>query len=154
MSKSPSRRPAKTKARGAVLADDPIDAMRRAIVRAAVPHVPFDGWSLAALRAGARDAGYGEADAVRAFPSGVVDAIELHARMADEREGACLAVETRAALVGPGAVEDRCVHRMKNTSGNARRHRLRRGGYSMDTRRSGACAFVRAQSGRLGGRRM
>ncbi len=54
------------------------------ILRASIPHVPFDGWGEAALLAGANERGY-NADAVRAaFPSGATDAIALHSRLADQ----------------------------------------------------------------------
>ena len=54
------------------------------ILRASIPHVSFDGWGEAALRAGANDCGY-DAEAVRAaFPSGAIDAIALHSRLADQ----------------------------------------------------------------------
>ena len=54
------------------------------ILRASIPHVPFDGWGEAALLAGANERGY-NAEAVRAaFPSGATDAIALHSRLADQ----------------------------------------------------------------------
>ena len=54
------------------------------ILRASIPHVPFDGWGEAALRAGANECGH-NAEAVRAaFPRGATDAIALHSRLADQ----------------------------------------------------------------------
>ena len=54
------------------------------ILRASMPHVPFDGWSEAALLAGAVDSGH-DAETVRtAFPRGATDAIALHSRLADQ----------------------------------------------------------------------
>ena len=54
------------------------------ILRACIPHVPFDGWSETTLLAGANDIGY-DAEAVRtAFPRGATDAIALHSRLADQ----------------------------------------------------------------------
>jgi ubiquinone biosynthesis protein COQ9 len=54
------------------------------ILRASVPHVPFDGWCEAALLTGAGDCGH-DAEAVRtAFPRGATDAIALHSRLADQ----------------------------------------------------------------------
>ena len=54
------------------------------ILRASMPHVPFDGWGEAALLAGANDCGH-DAEAVRtAFPRGATDAIALHSRLADQ----------------------------------------------------------------------
>jgi len=61
------------------------DAVRRAILAAALPHVPFDGWTHASLNAGARDAGYSETDVVRVFPSGPIDAIGFWSTDADRR---------------------------------------------------------------------
>src|SRR3546814_45442 len=65
--------------------DPEIDALREEILRAALPHVPFDGWTMATLSAGARAAGMDPADAVRAFPRGPVEAIAFHSRLADLR---------------------------------------------------------------------
>ena len=54
------------------------------ILRASMPHVPFDGWREAALLTGAGDCGH-DAEAVRAaFPRGANDAIALHSRLADQ----------------------------------------------------------------------
>ena len=54
------------------------------ILRASMPHVPFDGWSEATLFAGANDCGH-DAESVRtAFPRGAPDAIALHSRLADQ----------------------------------------------------------------------
>ena len=54
------------------------------ILRAAMPHVPFDGWGETALLAGANDCGH-DAEVVRtAFPRGATDAIALHSRLADQ----------------------------------------------------------------------
>lgn len=54
------------------------------ILRASMPHVPFDGWCEAALLAGAIDCGH-NAEAVRTvFPRGATDAIALHSRLADQ----------------------------------------------------------------------
>src|SRR3546814_236980 len=62
---------------------DSIQTLRDEILRAALPHIPFDGWSTTALRRGAEDSGHAAADALRAFPGGVADAIEHHSRYAD-----------------------------------------------------------------------
>ena len=54
------------------------------ILRASMPHVPFDGWGETALLAGANDCGH-DAEVVRtAFPRGATDAIALHSRLADQ----------------------------------------------------------------------
>lgn len=90
---------------------------KRAILAAALPHIPFDGWTEAALSTGAKDAGFDEAMALRAFPRGAVDAVafwsaETDARMADIlaaqdmdalkiRKRIALAVRTRLELLEP-----------------------------------------------------
>ncbi len=56
---------------------------RDAVLKAALRSVPFDGWSARALTAGAREAGFGPADAVRFFPRGAIDAIERWSELAD-----------------------------------------------------------------------
>ena len=63
--------------------DEAAADIRAEILRQAVQHVPFDGWTKAALHAGARDLGLGPEDADFAFPGGVVEAVLLHARLAD-----------------------------------------------------------------------
>ena len=54
------------------------------ILRASMPHVPFDGWGEAALLAGANDCGHDAEVARTAFPRGATDAIALHSRLADQ----------------------------------------------------------------------
>lgn len=56
---------------------------REAVVAAALPHVPFDGWTERALVAGARSAGMDASEAARLFPRGPVEAIEVYSGMAD-----------------------------------------------------------------------
>lgn len=54
-------------------------ATRDAVLAAALPHVPFDGWSDTTLRAAARDAGVPHALARALFPRGGVDlALAFH----------------------------------------------------------------------------
>lgn len=59
------------------------DRMREKILRAALVHVPFDGWTMAAAESGAADAGFEPGAAARAFPGGAIEMIELHSRLAD-----------------------------------------------------------------------
>lgn len=61
-----------------------VDKARRDILEAALPHVPFDGWTEAAIRTGAADAGYEPSMAVRAFPGGAREMIEFWNAVADE----------------------------------------------------------------------
>jgi len=51
--------------------------VRDTILEKALPHVPFDGWTIAALSAGARDAGLDAARAELAFPGGAIEAVRL-----------------------------------------------------------------------------
>ena len=54
---------------------------REALLDAALPHVPFEGWSPRAFRAAARDAGVGDGAARAACPRGAVDlAVAFHER--------------------------------------------------------------------------
>ncbi len=71
--------------------DDPVAVLRDTVLAAALPHIPFDGWSMVALQRGARDAGLPAVDAERAFPGGGVDAVEHHNGQADRRMLAALA---------------------------------------------------------------
>jgi ubiquinone biosynthesis protein COQ9 len=54
-------------------------------VEAALPHVPLDGWTRKALRAGLADAGFDPADLPLLFPGGAVEAIEVWCDLADRR---------------------------------------------------------------------
>ena len=56
---------------------------RRALMRASVRHVPFDGWSECALRAGAKDIDIPVGIAAALFPGGGKALVELHCRTAD-----------------------------------------------------------------------
>ena len=62
---------------------DASDPMAVTILKAALMHVPFDGWSDAALTAGAADAGVEQHLVSALFPRGAIDAIALHSRLAD-----------------------------------------------------------------------
>jgi len=59
------------------------DAQRTALLKATLPHVPFDGWTRTALMAGARDAGIEPALADNAFPGGMAELLEFYHRHAD-----------------------------------------------------------------------
>src|SRR5262245_15606272 len=59
------------------------DAQREAVLKATLPHVPFDGWTHTALKAGARDAGIEPALADNAFPGGVAELLDFYHRTAD-----------------------------------------------------------------------
>lgn len=60
-----------------------LDIDRERLLLAALPHVPFDGWSTAALRLGARDAGLTETEALALFPGGSTDLVATFSDWAD-----------------------------------------------------------------------
>jgi ubiquinone biosynthesis protein COQ9 len=56
---------------------------RDRILAAALPHVPFDGWSPSVLARAAEEAGYPPATALRVFPGGPTDALAHWCASAD-----------------------------------------------------------------------
>ena len=60
-----------------------MDQIREKIMLATLGNVPFDGWSRDAINAGAVELGYDAAMALRAFPSGVSDVIDLWGQWSD-----------------------------------------------------------------------
>jgi len=62
-----------------------LEGLRERLLVATLPHVAFDGWTQAALRAGAADAGLTSQDVTHAFPGGAISAIEAFNRRADRR---------------------------------------------------------------------
>ena len=62
-----------------------LQAVRDQILLATLPHVAFDGWSRAALKAGVADAGLGTDMVLRAFPGGIPDQVDHSADWADRR---------------------------------------------------------------------
>lgn len=77
--------------------DDTGGERREALLRAILRHVPFDGWSLKALRAGAADLGLDAREARLLFPDGGTGMIALHSRLAD---AAMMAAVERHGLEG------------------------------------------------------
>lgn len=67
-----------------------MDSLRDRILDAALPDVPFDGWTPATLAGAARRAGLEAADVDIAFPGGVRDAIAHWLRRADREMVAAL----------------------------------------------------------------
>ena len=59
--------------------------VRDTILEKALPHVAFDGWTLTALLAGARDAGLDPARAQLAFPGGEIEAVKHFSQWLDRR---------------------------------------------------------------------
>jgi ubiquinone biosynthesis protein COQ9 len=69
-------------------------AERDAAIEATLPHVPFDGWTRRALKAGVRSAGMADYEADLLFPLGVTDMIATFCDLADRRmEEAAKAIE-------------------------------------------------------------
>ncbi|MBE0531530.1 MAG: COQ9 family protein [Rhodospirillales bacterium] len=59
--------------------------LRDRVLLAMLPHVSFDGWSERSLKAGARDAGLAPEDGLRAFPTGMLEAVEHFCDFGDRR---------------------------------------------------------------------
>ena len=68
-----------------------IDELRERIIEAALPHVPFDGWTQRAMRRGAETIGEDTAAVRRAFPDGALDMVRQYSRMLDGRMADALA---------------------------------------------------------------
>ena len=58
---------------------------RDAAIEAMLPNVPFDGWTIRALRSGLAAAGLPEDDAAILFPGGAADMIAVFCDLADRR---------------------------------------------------------------------
>ena len=71
---------------------------RDAAIDALLPNVPFDGWTLRALRAALRAAGQPEDNAELLFPGGAADMVEAYCDLADRR------MEEAAATLGLDAM--------------------------------------------------
>jgi ubiquinone biosynthesis protein COQ9 len=74
------------------------DAVRSAILDAALPHVAFDGWTHALLEQAAKEAGHEPVMALRVFPGGPREAIEFWSRRDDRRVLAELEKRDLAAM--------------------------------------------------------
>lgn len=61
-----------------------LDEARIAILDAALPHVPFDGWTDRVIAEAAREAGVDEHQAATAFPGGAAEMIRLWCRRLNE----------------------------------------------------------------------
>ena len=68
-----------------------LEKTRETLLLASLAHVPFDGWSEAALRAGAEDAGLSPGETLNAFPGGPLEALEAFSDWADRRMAGSLA---------------------------------------------------------------
>lgn len=85
------------------------EGLRRRILDAALPDVAFDGWTEAALRAGAVRAGLAPSAADLAFPRGGVDAAMFLHREGDR----ALAERLRAADLEGMRIRDRIVYAVR-----------------------------------------
>jgi len=70
---------------------DHLEPIRRQLLDAALPHIPFDGWSQISLSKAAQDCGIDEGTAQLAFPKGAYDLLDSFARRADSAMRSTLA---------------------------------------------------------------
>jgi ubiquinone biosynthesis protein COQ9 len=63
----------------------PLDDVKRRMLAAALPMVPFDGWSNKTLNEAGRASGASEAEVKAAFPRGLIDLVVYYADDADRR---------------------------------------------------------------------
>ena len=71
---------------------------RDAAIEAMLPNVPFDGWTIKALRSGLAAAGLPEDEAAILFPGGAVDMIAVFCDLADRRMTEAAAAMTESSL--------------------------------------------------------
>jgi ubiquinone biosynthesis protein COQ9 len=93
--------------------------LRRAVLAAALPHVPFDGWTDRILDRAAADIDLDAAEARRLFPGGAADLIALFVAEADRRMVESLASHDLAAK----RVRDRIALAIRARLELARPHR-------------------------------
>ena len=101
------------------MTDAKLDKLRPKLLAAILAHVPFDGWSLRALRAGAEDVGADLATLSRAFPRGVAGVLAFWAAESDramlaaleEHELAEMRVSERIATAVRERLEVNAGHR-------------------------------------------
>ena len=66
-----------------MMPSEAIESLRAQVLDAALPHIPFDGWTVEALERGAADIGLDRLAVVRAFPGGSTDMIRFHSARTD-----------------------------------------------------------------------
>lgn len=71
--------------------ENTMESTRWLLLRAALPHVPFDGWSTAALQAATVESGIPQALAHAIFPRGGIDLALAYHRQGDDLMGLTLA---------------------------------------------------------------
>jgi len=91
---------------------------RDAAVLAALQHVPLDGWTRRALRAGLADLGQDPRDLDLLFPGGIVEAIEVWCDLADRRMAEAVAAEDIAAMKIRARVRFAVLARLALVRGN------------------------------------
>ena len=79
---------------------------RQTILKATLPHVPFDGWSAKALAAGIQDAGLDATFSTLAFQGGIEEFSDYYTGLADQRMIDALNPETLEAM----SVRGRIIH--------------------------------------------
>ena len=99
------------------------EAMREAVLTAALPHVPFDGWSEATLHAAATDSGQPLALVRALFPRGGLDLAMAYHRTGDRAMVQALAEKDLASL----RFRDRVALAVKLRLEGADRELVRRG---------------------------
>lgn len=91
---------------------------RDAAIDALLPNVPFDGWTVRALRAGLRAIGQSEADAELLFPGGAADMVEAYCDLADRRMEEAAAGLDLAAMRLPERVRAVLALRLRQNRGH------------------------------------
>lgn len=91
------------------MTEDTAPDAKSQILAAALPHVPFDGWSWATLKAAAQDAGVAEGLARALYPRGGVDLALAFHRQGD----AAMADRLRAANLSDMRYRDRIAHAVR-----------------------------------------
>ena len=91
-------KPGKTQKRRPMTTEEHYADVRDAILEAALPDVPFDGWTGRSMRAAAAKAGIEQGLARLAFPGGTVDLVRHFIADGDRRMEAALADRDLAAM--------------------------------------------------------
>jgi ubiquinone biosynthesis protein COQ9 len=98
---------------------DHLLAEKRAILAAALPDIPFDGWTEATLIGAAKAAGFDRTMALRAFPGGAIELLDFHVAEVDramlealgERDLTGLKLREKIALAIRLRLESEAGHR-------------------------------------------
>lgn len=103
-------------------AEGDVDALIRrqdALIEAALPHIAFDGWSMLALRAAAKDLDTSMSDLALLFPGGVPEAVSHFLDWTDRQMLAALAEQDLLAC----RVPDRITRAIKTRLDQAEPHK-------------------------------